>query len=153
MPTSDSADGARTLVLFVCSGNTCRSPMAEAIARVLLAERGTDRVDIASAGTGAATGMPATFEAQQAVAALGGDLSTHRSQPLTEALVADADRIFVMTERHRRAVLTLVADAPVELLDPAGDVTDPIGQSQQVYDQTAALIKDRLEQRLAAAIA
>ncbi len=153
MPTSDSADSGRTLVLFVCSGNTCRSPMAEAIARVLLAERGTDGVDLASAGTGAATGLPATLEAQQAVAALGGDLSGHRSQPLTQALVANADRIFVMTDRHRQAVLALAADAAVELLDPGADVTDPIGQGQDVYQRTAALIKNRLEQRLAAAIA
>ncbi|MEM9883773.1 MAG: Sua5/YciO/YrdC/YwlC family protein, partial [Planctomycetota bacterium] len=93
--------------LLVCTGNTCRSPMAEVIARDAL--RGKPEVHIGSAGVYAGEGQPASPEAVEAVRPLGLDLSAHRSRPLTADLIASADFVFTMTESHRRAVL---AQAP-----------------------------------------
>lgn len=125
--------------------------MAEAIARALLAEAGdaTGTV-IRSAGTSAATGVPATPEALRALGRLGIDGSAHRSEPLTAELIASADVIFTMTESHARAALAIDPGAAHKLLpvDPAGDVPDPIGGPQQVYDATAARLREAIARRL-----
>ncbi len=134
------------MILFVCSGNICRSPMAEAIAR-LHRPGGA----FASAGTWARRGDPATPEAVAAGAEIGADLAGHRSQPLSPALLAEAERVFVMTEEHLRDVAALLPAAAgrAELLDPAGvPVADPYGQSLGDYrrccDQIAAAVAVRL---------
>lgn len=146
-------------VLFVCTGNTCRSPMAAALARRVLADLKGVPVDglsaagvrVRSAGVSAMQGGPATPEAAIAVKGLCGDLSTHASQPVTEALIQDADVIYTMTEPHRRAVLTLSPGAAAKTyrLDPERDVSDPIGMSQSVYEQTAEMILDAVRRRVA----
>ena len=125
--------------------------MAEAIARSLLAEADdASGTVIRSAGTTASTGAPATPEALRALKRLGIDGSAHHSEALTAELIDSADVIFTMTAGHARAVLAIDPGAAHKLLpvDPAGDVSDPIGGPQQLYDATAARLRDAIARRL-----
>jgi len=135
-------------LLLVCTGNTCRSPMAEAIARDLL--RGDDRAIIGSAGVTAGDGAAATPEAVAAAGELGLDLSGHRSRPLTPRRVAEADRILTMTAAHRDLVLRAVPEAAdrTSVLDQDGDIADPFGGTLADYRVTAEQIKTALLRRL-----
>ncbi len=93
-------------LLFVCTGNTCRSSMAEAIARDYLSRRSNSsrRIRIISAGTGAVDNEPASLHAKTVMNELGIDLAGHRARKLTPELVEEADLILVMTERHKEHI-------------------------------------------------
>ena len=133
-------------IVFVCTGNICRSPYAEYLARDLT---GSPDLEFASAGTIARAGTPA-FEGGLAVAAeLGIDLTPHRATHLTSEVVAQADIIYGMEDEHVEAVLQLAPNARVELLRPdAGGIPDPYGEDRQAYLEIYELIETALLRRL-----
>jgi len=147
------------MVLFVCTGNTCRSPMAETVFRQLCAQRFGCRADeieehgvvVASAGIAAWGGGKASVGAIEAMQEQGADLSAHASQPLTENLVQQADLIWTMTAAHRSNILALFPEASsrVAMLSPDRlDVIDPIGGTLETYRKCAAQIRKHLAGRL-----
>jgi len=148
----------RTTILFICSGNTCRSPMAEALARAALSKKlnvpaeelEAKGITVISAGAFAMPGSRATPQAVEAVKPLGGDLSKHRSRPLTVELIHQADVIFTMSRGHAQSVLALVPSAADKTmtLDPAGDIDDPIGGDLSLYQNVAGHIRQLVEKRL-----
>jgi len=148
----------RTTILFVCSGNTCRSPMAEALARVELAKKlnvapddlEQKGISIISAGSFAMPGARAAAQAVEAVKPMGGDLTKHRSRPLSVELIHQADLVFTMSRAHGAAVTALVPSAAEKTmtLDPDGDIDDPIGGDLSLYQQVAAQMQQLLEKRL-----
>ncbi|MEM8836090.1 MAG: Sua5/YciO/YrdC/YwlC family protein [Planctomycetota bacterium] len=139
-------------ILFVCTGNTCRSPMAEAIARHELSDEQRAYTRVLSAGAFAAPGAPATPEALEALREMGITLRDHASTPLTRELLERADVIYAMTEPHLLAALDIdpAARDRIALLDPDGDdVPDPIGHPMDVYRATAHTIHAMIRARLA----
>ena len=147
-------------ILFVCSGNTSRSPMAAAIANDIIEKRraqtGADPTDAPlvaeSAGTGAMRGAPQTPEGIRALETIGVAPGPHQSQPLTRELIEDAERVYVMTPQHRRAAVELAPwDADkIELLDAEGAaIPDPIGHPFEVYVETARRLRELIERRAA----
>jgi protein-tyrosine-phosphatase len=151
-------EAAKVRILFVCTGNTCRSPMAEGIFRHYLAKKLNCTVDeskqmgykVLSAGVMERVGYPATSEAIEACAGKGIDISSHRSQTLSKSLIDNSDVIFGMTERHCSEVKNLSPDATEKCLLLAGqqNITDPIGQPQQAYDFCADIIEKAIKQRI-----
>ena len=159
VPETTLARLSNLMVLFVCTGNTCRSPMAETIFRDMLAQRLDsepekieDRgVMVVSAGVAGLTGGRASDHAIRVMSELGLDLTGHITQPLTESLVRYADVIYTMTESHRRAVVAQwpTAAERTSLLSVEGnDVSDPIEGTLHRYQQCAAQIRAALQSRL-----
>ena len=135
-------------LLFVCSGNTCRSPLASAMMEALLRERGWAHVRVDSAGTGAVHGAPAADHAITVAAAEGLDLSTHGSQPLTTELLDWADLVLVMTSGQLEAVADQGGAGKVALFTDfiegpgaSEPIVDPFGGDLETYRETLAQLR------------
>jgi protein-tyrosine-phosphatase len=135
-------------VLFVCSANICRSPMAEVLARAEV-----PGVEFFSAGMAAVPGAKATQRAAEAVAELSLDLTDHRAVAVEDMLTPPPDHIYVMTRAQLTAIAARfpVPGTRAALLDPRGvDVQDPYGLSADVYRRTRDQIQGAIRARASA---
>ena len=133
------------VIMFVCTGNTCRSPMAEGALKKLLETRTSANYEVISSGTGAATGYPATLYAIEAAKIWDADISNHESQPLTEELIKKSDLILCMTTTHLIEVKRMSEEGIAKAYlfknfpdnNPEGEsIDDPIGQPLDRYNET-----------------
>jgi protein-tyrosine-phosphatase len=138
-------------VLFVCTANQCRSPMAEALLKSLAAQHGeADHWRIQSAGTWAEAGRPATQLSQAVMQRRGIDLSEHRARPIDAELLAGASAVLVMTRHHQEALQAEFPEARdkihliSELVEQRFDIEDPYGGSQDEYELCASELQDIL---------
>jgi protein-tyrosine phosphatase len=152
----------RTTILFICSGNTCRSPMAEVLARKAIGEKlgvgpqdlESKGISVISAGSFATPGARAAPPAIEVIAELGGDLSKHRSRALSVELIHQADQIYTMSRSHAASVASLAPSAAEKTspLDPDGDIEDPIGGDIALYQTTAKHLQELIEKRVVAKV-
>ncbi len=146
------------VIVFVCSGNTCRSPMAAGLASKILAEKlripveelPRQHIVVRSAGVHAAGGMPAAPDAVRVVGEMGVDIHKHRSAPLNDDLLRRADMIYTMTQDHREEIISRYATLSQKtvMLDPDGDIDDPVGKGEQIYRRTAQRLEKLISNRL-----
>jgi protein-tyrosine phosphatase len=152
------------IIVFVCTGNTCRSPLAEALCKKRLADHLSCAIDelptrgfvVLSAGLAAMIGTQAAPEAVETARAFGADLTAHASRPVTADLIAQADRIFTMTHGHFRILTSLFPESGqvARLLAPEGeDIADPVGGDLEVYQECALRIWHCLDDLLAELVA
>lgn len=149
-------------IIFVCTGNSCRSPMAEGFLKRIAQERSQLDITVSSAGISAMNGYPASAEAVQVMRELGIDISSHRSRTITTSVLEDASVVVAMASNHMEALVNLnpamvgkmylLTDFESEAQSGSGKgITDPIGMSVEGYRKVRDEIKElvtKLAERL-----
>ncbi len=139
----------KPVIALVCTGNTCRSPMAETLLRERLRKKlgCEDAIRVISAGVAAADGSGATPQAIEVMGQLGLDLTGHSSRPLDESVINVADLVLTMTRGHRAAILAAwpdMHDRVHTLRRDGGDIHDPVGMPVESYQACAQEIDEEL---------
>lgn len=129
-------------ILFVCTGNTCRSPMAEGIFRKMLADKNIDNVTCSSAGLFAMTGDEVTPNAVKACERFEVDISAHRARRITGHVLDETDKFVCMTPEHAASLSMYVPSEKIMIL--GGGIPDPFGSDLETYIKTANYIKTAL---------
>jgi tRNA threonylcarbamoyl adenosine modification protein (Sua5/YciO/YrdC/YwlC family) len=141
------------IILFVCTGNSCRSVMAKALLEKKLKEKGRQDIEVLSAGMMMLGGLGPTNETKELLNKEGIDVSNHHSQMVNKDMIKKSDIILIMEKLHEERILKLVPEAKFRLFllkefakikDNNLDIADPIGKSMEFYTQTFATIKEAI---------
>lgn len=149
-------------ILFVCTGNTCRSSMAEGIFKYLLKNNNIDNINISSAGISAYDGEKANEKAISVLKSRGIDITSHKARQLTDKIIEDSDLILTMTYNHKMAILKYAPKTSKKIFtlkefantfneentennEDNFDIDDPFGMDYDVYEQSMEEIKSELE--------
>lgn len=141
-------------ILFVCTGNSCRSVMAEAVLKKKLKEKNIDNVEVSSAGIMMVGGMGASEMTRFVLRKEGIDVSMHRSRGLSPELIDRSDIILVMERLHEKRIMELAPEAKnrvfllkefAKMKDNELDISDPIGSTEEFYEETLGIIKQAVE--------
>lgn len=145
----------KTNILFVCSGNMCRSVMAEYLFRNLLPSQYVKRVNVVSAGTGAMSSSPPSSRAVKVLRGKGIDATSHRSKYTSPSLVEQSDLILVMQKKHLDHLKKIYPQAKERIFmlteftsGKREEIMDPIGQSDEFYEQTCQYIEEEIKKLL-----
>lgn len=143
-------------ILFICTGNSCRSVMAEGLLRKMFLDKKIEGIEIHSAGISAIEGLPPTDNTIKVMNNEGIDVSGYKTRKLTAQMINNADIVLVMEGMHKDTVLELVPESRDKIFflreyadnkdEPLGfSVPDPIGRPLEIYERTLAMIKDAVK--------